>query len=629
MRRSICISEPSVALAGEQKNWRFCFVTSQALPQKTLLRFDPQSRGLENEWELPQTGGRTKNNLIWMTLPDGKQLPGKEVDNKGFKQYEFVLPEEIAQGEKIIFHLGSADGSAGQGNRSQLYIQRRRPFYLYIDPKGKKEFKDPEIFTLDVRGNKLDNIRIITPSVVFKNSRFDVLIRFEDSFGNLTGNAPEGTLIELTYDQLRENLSWKLFVPETGFLTLPNLYFNEPGLYRLRLKNLTTKEEYFSAPIQCYLEEGNHQFWGVLQGEAERYETAEGIESVLRYFRDDHSMQFFATSTNEDAGLTSNDDWKLISSQVAEFNEEERFVTLLGFQWEGEPSSEGLRHFIYAKDNKPLLRKKELKSNALKKIYKSHTPKELLSIPCLTTAKGHSYNFDDYSPEFERVAEIYSAWGSTETIAKKGNTRPLMGNAKKGISEVEEGTLTKALLKGCRFGFVAGGKITTGGAYAEMKESEQESYSSGLTAINCVEYSRDALFQALYNRSCYATTGARILVVFNIAGKPMGSEISTKSKPGLVFNRHIHGFIAGTDIIEEVTLYRNGRALETFSNGTNFVKVEFDDSEPLDKIAITSQFSPHPHLFYYLRVTQKDGHMAWASPIWIDIVEEEKKGRKK
>ncbi len=631
MRRSICITEPNVALAGEQKLWRFCFITSQTLPQKTVLRFDPLSSGDNNEWELPQANVKENDNLIWLTLPDGKNISGKEVDSKeGNKQYEFTLPKDITQGEKLIFHLGSSDNTKQSqlGNRSQLYIQRRRPFHLYIDPKGKKEFKDPEIFTLDVRGNELKNIRIIAPSVVFKNNRFDVFMRFEDAFGNLTGNAPEGTLVELYYDQLRENLKWKLFVPETGFLTLPNLYFNEPGLYRLRLRNLSTNEEYISAPIQCYLESGNQQFWGMLHGETPRFDMVENIESALRHFRDDHSLQFFATSTNEDTAITSNDDWKLISSQVAEFNEEERFVTMLGFQWEGEPSTEGSRHFLYTKDNKPLLRKKDLKSNNLKKIYKSHTPKELISIPCLTTGKGHSFNFEDFNPEFERVAEIYSSWGSCETTAKKGNLRPLKGSGKKGISEVEEGSLLKALVKGCRFGFVAGG-METRGFYKDMKTDGQESYSAGLTAILATEYSRDALFSALYARSCYATTGARILISFNIAGKPMGSEISTKTKPGLTYNRYIHGFVAGTDDIEEITVVRNGVDFATLTPNTNYFTLEIDDPEPIESATLTSSLVPNPFLFYYLRVKQKDGELAWSSPIWIDVIELEKKVKKK
>lgn len=624
MRRSICLSEPNIALAGEEKTWNFSFVTSQTLPQKTLLRFDPLSSGEGNEWELPEIGTRAKKNAIWVTLPDGKTLSGKEVNDDGHKQFEFILPKEVPQGEKLTFHLGSNEG----GNRSQLFIQRRRPFHLYINTKGKKDFKDPEIFTLDVRGNQLRNIRIIAPSIVSRNSRFDVFIRFEDAFGNLTGHAPEETLIELSYDQLRENLNWKLFVPETGFLTLPNLYFNEPGLYRLRLKNLKTGEEFISAPMQCYAEEGLQQFWGVLRGEVKRFNMVEETESVLRYFRDDQALQFFATSTNEETTITTSDDWKLISSQVAEFNEEERFVTMLGFQWEGEPSTEGIRHMIYHKDHKPLLRKKELKSNTLKKIYRAHTPKEFLSIPCLTMGKGHSYNFDDFHPEFERVVEIYSSWGSCETSAKKGNPRPLKGTAKKGISEVEEGAIIKALMKGCRFGFVASA-LTSQGSFQEMIEAGQETYSPGLTAILSSEYSRDALFAALYARNCYATTGSRILLSFNIASKPMGTEISTSTKPGLLYNRHIHGFVAGTDEIEEITIIRNGEVIQTLSNGSNYFKIEVDDDTPLEEVVRTAPLYPHPHVFYYMRVQQKDGHLAWASPIWIDLAEEEKKGKKK
>ncbi|MGZ3733050.1 MAG: DUF3604 domain-containing protein, partial [Parachlamydiaceae bacterium] len=27
-----------------------------------------------------------------------------------------------------------------------------------------------------------------------------------------------------------------------------------------------------------------------------------------------------------------------------------------------------------------------------------------------------------------------------------------------------------------------------------------------------------------------------------------------------------------------------------------------------------------PFVYYYLRVTQVDGHMAWSSPIWVDYI---------
>lgn len=633
MRRSICITEPPVALAGKSRTWHFVFVTATTLPAKTALRFDPLSKGEADDWQLPDTNSRSKSNVIWLSLPNEKSVFAKRVEDESKNvQYEFVLPVAVNAGEKIVIHMGSpAEGATMEdGNMAQTYNQRRRPFHLYIDPKGKGEFKEPEIFHIDVRGNVLKNIRVIAPSIVFKNSRFDIVVRFEDIYGNLTSNAPEGTLIELTYDQLRENLSWKLFVPETGFINLPNLYFNEEGTYRLKLRNMSSNETFISPPIKCFLSDGNQLFWGQLHGDAKRYDTLDDVETALRHFRDHYAFQFFSTSPNEDDEGASDEQWKLIANQVAEFNEEERFVTMLGFQWTGEVGTEGHRHLIYAKDNKPLLRKKDQKSNSLKKIYKSHNPKDLLSIPSFTMGKSYSFNFEGYNPEFERVVEIYNSWGSSECLSKKTNPKPIKSASKKGINEIEEGSIRNALNQGCRFGFVAGGDDTRG-VYQNLLHQGQEKYTPGLTAILAPEYSRDALFQALYDRSCYATTGKRIVLSFNIAEKPMGSELNTKIKPGLHFNRHIHGFVAGTTELAEIDIFRNGEILKSFKNQGDYFEFALDDSELLEKITLSGP-EAHPHfVYYYLRVIQKDGHMAWGSPIWIDMFpsEEKKKIKKK
>lgn len=636
MRRSICSAKPSVALAGQTGIWRFIYTPSTNLPAKTLLKFDINSTGSDIEWEIPQTNARSKNNLIWLNLPSGETLFAKPIeDSEGYRQFEFSLPKEISAGEELIFQIGTNDPANAQekGNRCQSHVQRRRPFYLYIDPKGKGEYsKEPEVFSLDVRGNKLENIRVIGPSITHKNQRFDLILRFEDKHGNLTGNAPEGTLVELTYDRLRENLNWKVFVPETGFLTLPNLYFNEEGIYRIKLKNLNTKQEFISPPIQCYLNESDQLFWGLLHSESRRFRGAENVENALRNFRDDKALHFYATSVPEDEKETSNDDWKLIGSQVAQFNEEERFVSMLGFEWLGEPKTEGCRLLIYPKDNKPLLRTRDPKSNSLKKIYRMHRPKELLSIPSLTMGKGYSFDFENFNPLFERVVEIYNAWGSSECSKKKGNPRPIQGSGRKGITEVEEGSIRKALDKNHRFGFVAGG-LDTRGAFKDFAESGQTEYSPGATAIFSADYSREALFNALYNRRCYATTGARILVSFNIANQPLGSEISTKDKPGLIYNRHITASIAGTCKITEVLIIRNGVELKTLTPNEDHVKIAYDDPAPLAENLLKSRGEDSDFAYYYLRITQEDGEIAWVTPIWIDYVAPppptQKKGKKK
>ncbi len=623
MRRSICFSEPNLSLAGDVATWKFTYTTATALPKGTHLKFDLLSAGRDIDWDCPQTDLKEKENLIWAELPDSKTVGAKELEtpNQFTPCYEFILPSEIKAGENFTIYMGTPDKQSEQtkGNRAQTHIQRRKPFHLYIDTKGKGDYRDPEIFTIDIRGNVLKNIRIIAPSMVTRNKRFDVIIRFEDVFGNLTNNAPDGTLVEITYEHLRENLNWKLFIPETGFINVPNLYFNEPGVYKIQLHILQSGEKFFSAPIKCFNDNDKSIFWGLLHGDSERVDSAENIDSCLRHFRDEKNHQFFASSPFESAEETSNEVWKTISNQIAEFNEDFRFTSLLGLQWSGDEPEEGLRQIIYAKDSKPILRKKDSKSNILKKIYKSHAPKELISIPCFTMAKGLETPFTDFDPDFERVVEIYNAWGSSECTEKEGNLRPIVAEERDGIAESEKGSIRKALNANCRFGFVAGG-LDDRGVYKDLYESSQVQYTPGLTAIIATEQTRDSLVQALYNRCCYATTGERIVLGFSIAGVFMGSELSTKTKPGLNFNRYITGYIAGTDSIREITIIRNGIPFHTIHPKASQIEFTWDDMDPLSKIALNSSGEKPPFVYYYIRVVQENGHVAWSSPIWIDLV---------
>jgi hypothetical protein len=487
MRRSICFCEPNVALAGNTADWKFVYTTASHLPKGAKLRFDLESKGRPIDWQIPSASPKEKGNNIYAELPNGKTLTATQVEHPEAMtvSFEFTLPLELKVGDTFTIHM--------KGNAAQKGVQRKRPFHLFIDPKGKGEYKESESFFLDVRGNHLKTLRIIAPSLVSRNKRFDVIVRFEDIFGNLTSNAPEGTLIDLSYQHLRENLSWKLFVPETGFIALPNLYFNEPGIYKIQLRNLKTKEQFFSPPIKCLPEGALSLYWGALHGESERVDSAENIEAYLRHMRDDKALQFSATSSFDSEEETSNDVWKGIVQQVAEFNEDDRFVALLGFQWFGEPKEEGVRQFLYAKDAKPILRRKDTKNNSLKKIYKTNNPKEILAIPSFTMGKSTCYNFADFNPEFERVVEIYNAWGSSECTAKEGNLRPIQGG-KNGIAETADGSIQKALNNGCRFGFIAGGNDDRG-PYTDLFDADQTQYTPGLTAILSKEHNRAALLK--------------------------------------------------------------------------------------------------------------------------------------
>lgn len=619
MRRSISFCEPNVTAVGEKSNWKFVYSTANAIPAGALIKFELSSKGRAIDWQIPQTNPKKKENLIWGELPNKKTVKAElSTDPKTLYPYfEFVLPSEVKAGEDFVIHVGSPDGNPENGNTCQRNVQRKRNFKLSIDPKGKGDYSIFETFHMDVRGSDLKKLRIITPSLVIRNKRFDVIVRFEDAYGNLTSKAPEGTLIDLSYEHLRENLNWKLFVPETGFITLPNLYFNEEGIYKIRLKNLHTGEIFFSPPIKCVDEEHNNLFWGLLHGESERFDSAENIESCLRYFRDEKALHFFSTSSFDSEKETPPDIWKNIVQQVGEFNEEDRFVALLGSQWVGEKKEEGVRQFIHTKEVRSMIRKKDTKTNSLKKIYKVFQSKDLLSIPSFTMGENTSYCFEDYHPEFERVAEIYNAWGASECLSKHGNPRPIGGKGSKSISESGEGSLQNALNQNCRFGFVAGG-FDDRGIYEDFYDSNQSQYSAGLTAVLSKDHSRSSIIDALFKRSCYATTGARIIIGFFIAGSTMGSEINSQTKPGLAFNRHLSGYVIGTEEIDRIEIIRNGEVYQSIEPKSDQYEFAIDDLEPLEKVSFPSAHSNPPFSYYYLRVTQKDGQVAWSSPIWVD-----------
>lgn len=622
MRRSICTVEPQAALAGEINTWKFTYTTASTLAKGAKLRFDTQSKGRFIDWQVPSTNLKEDANVIYATIADGKPIVAKEIEtpDSPIPLFEFTLPQEIKTGGSIVIHVGAPPklDPKQNGTKAQVNTQRRKPFQLYISPKGDGKFEDTETFSIDIKGGKLHTLHILAPSFVVKNKRFDVVVRFEDKFGNLTNNAEEGTLIDFSHDHLRENLCWKLFIPETGFVTLPNLYFNDPGVYRIKLRNLKTKETFISSPIKCFAESASQLFWGLFHGESDKFDSTESIESCLRHFRDEKALNFFGTSCFESLEETSNELWKSISQHVSEFNEDERFSTFLGMQWRGENKEEGLRNFVYLKDQKPILRAKEAKTSTLGKIYKTFSSKEFISIPSFTMGSTSLFNFNEYQPDYERVVEIYNAWGSSECTKAEGNPRPITFSGKKGIAENSLGSIKNALLKNCRFGFVAGG-LDDRDFFNEFYESDQVQYTPGLTAIMAKTLTRESLFEAIYNRSCYATTGAKILLNHFVSGAPMGSELDSKVKPGLAINRHLSGFVAGTTTIKQVEIIRNGEVIHTFDNiNDQSFEYTYDDSTDLRHCVVDGGPSKPPFVFYYIRVEQEDRHIAWSSPIWID-----------
>jgi len=195
-----------------------------------------------------------------------------------------------------------------------------------------------------------------------------------------------------------------------------------------------------------------------------------------------------------------------------------------------------------------------------------------------------------------RLVEIYSHWGCFE---RPGCERP------RDLGAYTEGSfVSEALAAGVRVGFVAGSDDHTGHPGNSFFWC-YGNHPGGLTGVWAPDLTPEAAWQALYNRSCYGTTRARIVLRFFVNGAMMGSEIvlSAKDEP-----RHIEVEVHGTADIEEICVVRNGEMFGGTAPGALDAHLILVDEDPIpDGLAY----------WYYLRVKQEDGEMAWSSPVWV------------
>jgi hypothetical protein len=132
----------------------------------------------------------------------------------------------------------------------------------------------------------------------------------------------------------------------------------------------------------------------------------------------------------------------------------------------------------------------------------------------------------------------------------------------------------------------------------------------GLTAVRAPENSRDAVFQALYDRRTYGTTGAKIILDFTLNGEPMGSVLDSADLAELKFD------VIGTDIIVLVELLRHQPGEDGFTVIQAWTPDALEFSESFTDEACTAGS------VYYMRLRQANDIggrivMAWSSPIWI------------
>ncbi len=253
-------------------------------------------------------------------------------------------------------------------------------------------------------------------------------------------------------------------------------------------------------------------------------------------------------------------------------------------------------------------------------LYRSLEGREALVIPHHTNVHSESsrrtywreHDFSTHDPRFERLIEISQNRGSFE-MESGGNV--ILG----GLGS----SVWSALQRGLKLGFV-GGTDTHFGTPGEPAcplaglDPEEDLPRGGLTAVYASELTREGIWAALKARRCYATQTQRTLLNFALGDYPLGAIVPAEEARELEAARLLRWRVLGHRPVVKVEVVRSdGRVFDVTPEAAptrELIAGAMADEEPLSEIRPAGDA-----VFYYLRITEADGRMAWSSPIWLIV----------
>ena len=360
------------------------------------------------------------------------------------------------------------------------------------------------------------------------------------------------------------------------------------------------------------------------------------------FFSPDHYYEYgrnkanldFASLTDHDApwGLREHPErWQENIEAGIKHYEPGRFVTFIGYEWtsgdglvcfrhtmrrrdrwayQKDPMHFGHRNIYFPSDNVPseVFSIDDERYNTPEKLWEALKPYGAITIPHHTLG-GPVFPFDwrYFNEEMEPVVEIYSRHGNSEC---EYGPHEIYNSYRNGKHSVKS-----PLDQGRHFGFIASSDCHQGrpGNHTFpflliewlnfFYRGKSKPPGPGLCAVYAEELTRESLFESIKARRVYAVTGARIILDVRADDHFMGARFSAPAGKPVTFSIST----VSSSPLERIEIIKNGTVVKTYNEPGLEFKADYRD----DKRESDSDY-------IYIRVTRKDTHMAWSSPIRID-----------
>ena len=603
------IQEPAEVTVGTPIVWRIKYTVGAPVAKggEFLLRFEhPYYFNTFENWQpVPDENNEIP---VTATAKSGTALT-VEISEKGwhYPTLKIGCPQGLKGGDRIIITMGEKNGQASA--KAPVASTPQFSLLLLVDrtAQGKYERISPAYSTV-VNPGKPSRLEIVAPSQAQVNSEVPVTLRLLDRFGNIA--APHQTMdFELSpYSDTPYGPPEKVsFAPgEAGYKIVNLKVKSEPGILRIKGKIPGDTFKSLSNPISVTINPPEQKiYWGDMQGHSSISDGAGTGEEYYRMMTGPAALDFGTLSDHEWQILP--DQWSEIQGLCEKYYQPGKFVPLLSWEyslgghrlvyykdcsytpkvsftgpkqmWEVEYNHEQIHSWTMNEQGKPWL-----DFGNMEQLYSSNEGIDSIIVPHTSATLDMGNDWDAHDPQKVPLVEIYSVHGSNEDA----------DSPKKVNGWVDRGSVRTALSRGFRLGFIAGGDSHDG----KPGRPIWGKYSGGLTAIMAKRLDRDSVWSALKNKRTYATTGARILLGVSINGRRFSEKVEVDNSLCLQMD------VNGTDNIEKVDLVSNGQVISTDHPGTMDFSRTFCDVT-FSGIA-----------YYYFRVIQTDGQMAWSSPLW-------------
>jgi hypothetical protein len=540
----------------------------------------------------------------------------------------------LEEGDEVVFHLGdkSLGGSGWKAPHHPIFTD----FLVEVDEKAMGRYRPiEELPRLEVMGGPAQCLELNISSP--EGDSFRGVLRGSDASGHSDrGIDAEAVIVGPDGDEAGR----AALKPGTGGAHVSGLRADSrpPGKpFRFSVRTVGgLRLEGHSNPVASPGPDDMRLFWGDIHAHTALCDGTLGPEEFYLQARDEMGLDFAALSCHDDLGRfeptgRTEEEIALFRDLVKRFDQDGEFAAFLGYEWTHHAL--GHRNVYFSPDEtEPVFPSSDdPRSDTLEKLFSMLEGKRCMVIPhhpgwrrmfylpfnLLKFARPDlppAYTWGECG-EMQRLAEIYSSHGDSEgyhgpypiTHGKRGFPWPSClwdDRGEPGLGSY----LAEAWASGLRLGVIAGSDRHDHGVSERV--SPIMVYPYGLAAVWARSLTSRDIWEALWERRTYGTTGARIYLRFSAGGYPMGSECPLPGEARLSLQ------VAGTAPLQmvEVVKYdlRGYRSLLRLRSGLEL------DGGRLSVEEIVADGDLVGDTLYYLRASQADGHWAWSSPIWMD-----------